>query len=184
MYITNNHASFHLWWKKSLVKYQKVLKYYVHDCLQNFLLLLMFLLTAPMLKTVIFWLEFTLFFWKTSWSKLKSLLIPNLDLSEKIGSHQVRQDLALFNNLLALILNWNCVKSLVVTKIVQKIMFERDWDELEANNCFQRQWWKKYIMDKVQFSCEIVQYGKILISIFHQFLLASKKIGGRLGTRL
>ena len=62
MYITNNHASFHLWRKKSLVKYQKVLKYYVHDCLQNFLLLLMFLLTAPMLKTVIFWLEFTLFF--------------------------------------------------------------------------------------------------------------------------
>ena len=29
MFITNNHASFRLWWKE---KYQKVSKYYVHDC--------------------------------------------------------------------------------------------------------------------------------------------------------
>ena len=32
MFITNNHASFYLWWKK-LVKYQKVLKYYAYDCI-------------------------------------------------------------------------------------------------------------------------------------------------------
>ena len=32
MFITNNHASFHLWWKENLVKYQKVSKYYVHHC--------------------------------------------------------------------------------------------------------------------------------------------------------
>ena len=32
MFITNNHASFHLWWKQNLVKYQKILKYYVHYC--------------------------------------------------------------------------------------------------------------------------------------------------------
>ena len=30
--ITNNHASFHLWRKEILVNYQKVSKYYVHDC--------------------------------------------------------------------------------------------------------------------------------------------------------
>ena len=29
---TNNHASFHLWWKENLIKYQKVSKYYAHDC--------------------------------------------------------------------------------------------------------------------------------------------------------
>ena len=32
MFITNNHASFHLRWKENLVKYQKASKYYVHDC--------------------------------------------------------------------------------------------------------------------------------------------------------
>ena len=33
--------------KKNLVKHQKVSKYYDHDCLQNFLLIFMSLLTAP-----------------------------------------------------------------------------------------------------------------------------------------
>ena len=32
MFVTNNHASFHLWWKENLVKHQEVSKYYVHDC--------------------------------------------------------------------------------------------------------------------------------------------------------
>ena len=50
MFSSNNHASFHLWSQENLVKYQKVLKYYVHDFLQNFLLLFMFLLTAPIVK--------------------------------------------------------------------------------------------------------------------------------------
>ena len=31
-FITNNHASFHFWWKKSLIKHQKVSKYYEQDC--------------------------------------------------------------------------------------------------------------------------------------------------------
>ena len=35
--------------EKKKVKYQKVSKY-VHDCLQDFLLLFMFLLTAPIVK--------------------------------------------------------------------------------------------------------------------------------------
>ena len=30
MFITNNDAFLHLWWKKKLVKYQKVSNYYVH----------------------------------------------------------------------------------------------------------------------------------------------------------
>ena len=30
--ITNNHAPFHLWCRKSLIKCQKVSKYYDRDC--------------------------------------------------------------------------------------------------------------------------------------------------------
>ena len=32
MFITNNHASFHLWGKEILVKCQKVFKYYFYGC--------------------------------------------------------------------------------------------------------------------------------------------------------
>ena len=50
MFITNNNALIQLWWKENSVKYQKVSKYYVHDCLQDFLSLFMFLLTALIVK--------------------------------------------------------------------------------------------------------------------------------------
>ena len=37
---------------KYLVKYQKVSKYYANDCLQNFILLFMSLLTAPIVNNI------------------------------------------------------------------------------------------------------------------------------------
>ena len=46
--------------------------------------------------------------------------------------------------------------------------------------------WKN-ILDKLYFSCQIVQYGKTLISIFQQFSASIKNtlsLKGRLGTRL
>ena len=50
MFVANNHALFHLWLKQNLKKCQQVSKYFFHDCLQNFLLLLMFLLTASIVQ--------------------------------------------------------------------------------------------------------------------------------------
>ena len=50
MFISNNRAPFHLWWKENLVKQKKVSKYYENDCLQIFLLLFMSLLTAKFVK--------------------------------------------------------------------------------------------------------------------------------------
>ena len=47
---TNNHILFYLWWKENLLNHQKVWKYYKHDCLQNFLLLFISLLTALTIK--------------------------------------------------------------------------------------------------------------------------------------
>ena len=32
MFISNNRASFHLWWNENLVRYQKISKYYQNDC--------------------------------------------------------------------------------------------------------------------------------------------------------
>ena len=45
MFVAKNRASFNLW-EENLVKHQKVSKY-ENDCLQNFILLFMTLLTAP-----------------------------------------------------------------------------------------------------------------------------------------
>ena len=46
--------------KGKLAKHQKASKYYENDCVQNFLLLLMILVTAKYLRTVIYRLESTL----------------------------------------------------------------------------------------------------------------------------
>ena len=76
-----------------------------------------------------------------------------MDLSKKIGKTviQVRQNLALFRNLVALSLCWNCMKTLIVTKIVVKMNFEEAWDTLEAENIFQRQSWTNYVRQTVVF---------------------------------
>ena len=41
--ITNNHASFHFWWKENLINHQDVSKYHEQDCLQHFYLLFVFI---------------------------------------------------------------------------------------------------------------------------------------------
>ena len=49
-FITNNHASFHFWWKKNLVSNQKLPKHYDHGCLQSFLLLFLSSLTVSIVE--------------------------------------------------------------------------------------------------------------------------------------
>ena len=46
MFISNNRASLHLWWKENLVKHQKLSKYFEIDFFQIFTFLLMSLLRA------------------------------------------------------------------------------------------------------------------------------------------
>ena len=58
---------------------------------------------------------------------------------EKQFSYIVRQILALFCNLVAVILGKSCVKGIRVKKIVKEIVFEEVWGKLEARNCSQGQ---------------------------------------------
>ena len=51
MFVSNNRPSIHLLVKGNLVKHQKVSKYYEIDCLQNFILFFMLLLTTKFVKT-------------------------------------------------------------------------------------------------------------------------------------
>ena len=56
MFITNNHESFHLWWKKNLVEHEKVSKYYDQDCRK--LIFERFLLKLATESTYIFQSQF------------------------------------------------------------------------------------------------------------------------------
>ena len=119
MIFNKNRVSFHLLWKENLVKHQKVSKYYDH--LQNFLLLFRSLLTAQIAKTVIFWVEFTLFFSKDvldqTWTSFKF----RPQWKDRKSSYQVRPILTLFCNLFPLILGWKCVEDQEIIKIVKQI---------------------------------------------------------------
>ena len=99
----------------------------------------MSLLTGLIVKTIIFWLEFTISFLK---KVLNSKFGPQWKYRK--SSYKVRQMLALICNLVVLILSSNCAKGLRVTKIVKQIKFEAVWGKLEASNCFQRQSFTKY----------------------------------------
>ena len=68
----------------------------------------------------------------------------------------------------------------------KKTKFEGVWGDLEKEKCFQRQSSTKYLKLTL-FPCEIVHYGKILISVFQELFSSLKEIfilGFRLGTRL
>ena len=79
-----------------------------------------------------------------------------------------KRKLSCFWNLLTLILNWNCMKSVTVRKSVQKFNFEGDWGELETKSYFQRQSSKKYMRQTLIFvwTSPILE---ILIHFFKQF---------------
>ena len=106
---------------------------------QSFLLLFMSLLRASIVKRVIFWLEFTLSFWKDTldqtWKSSNTKLGPQWKDQE--GSSKVRQVFGSFFSLVALILGWNSVKGVRLTEFVKKKKkkkIEWVWRELKAKN--------------------------------------------------
>ena len=82
----------------------------------------MSLLRASIVKRVIFWLEFTLSFWKDTldqtWKSSNTKLGPQWKDQE--GSSKVRQVFGSFFSLVALILGWNSVKGVRLTEFVKK----------------------------------------------------------------
>ena len=57
-----------------------------------------------------------------TWSSFKTEFGPRRKYRET--SYRVRQNLALFRNLVALILGWYCVKGLIFAKCIKEIGFE------------------------------------------------------------
>ena len=136
-------------------------RYYVHVFFQNFILRFMSLLTAPIVSRILAgnYLIFLkncpglnlsyncyshvlagidLIFQKNTldqtWRSFKIEFGPRQKYWKK--SYQVRKDLALFRNLVTLILGCYCVKGLMIAKIIKGIGFERARGKLGAKNCF------------------------------------------------
>ena len=98
MIIRNTRTLFRLWWKENLVKHPKVSKYYETDCLQNFLLFFMFLLTVKLVKNIHIEARiFSVFLknvLKQTWNSLNTKF--QLQWKHQNSSYQVRQILGLF----------------------------------------------------------------------------------------
>ena len=80
-----------------------------------------------------------------------------------------------FCNLIALIIDWNCVKGLRVTKIVKQIKFKAVWGKLGRKVCFQRQSLRKYLRQTLVFMRNSA-LRESPISIFHEFLASIESI--------
>ena len=91
------------------------------------------------------------------------------------SSYHVSQILTLFRKLVTLILGWNCVKDLRVTKIVREIQFEETWGVLEAKNCFQRQALTKYLRKSLVFMWNSALWEKFNFYFQRVFLLVLTK---------
>ena len=109
-------------------------------CLENFVLLFMLWLKAAIDKNS--HIEAGIYFIflqnlvKQTPKSFSSKFLPQW--KDRKSSYKVRQISVLFCNLFVLILGYNCVKGIRVTKIVKKNMFKEVWGELQTKNCFQR----------------------------------------------
>ena len=141
MFLSNNRPSFPLWWKQNLVKHQQVSKYYVNDCLQNFVLLFISLLPTKFVKNSHIWSKIYLIFLKNVLKQTWNSFNTKFQAQRKArnSSYQVWLILPQFFHLISLILRWSSVERLKVTKIVKEIKFEGVCGELESKWSFQRQ---------------------------------------------
>ena len=138
--ISNNCSSLHLWWTENLVKLQQVSKYDEKDCLQIFLLLLMSLLETKFVKNSHILGKIYLIFLKNVLKKTRNSFNTKFQAQWKAcsSSYQLKQILAVFFDLISLILGQSSVEVLGVNEIVKEIKFEGVLDKLKSKKIFQR----------------------------------------------
>ena len=138
LFITNNRPSFNSWLKETVVKRQEVSKYYENDCLQNFLLRFMSLLKANFVKNIHIWARIYFLLAKSLLQQNRNSFNTIFQPQSKFrkSSYEVRQLLAVFCYLIALILGENSVKSFGVIKIVKEIMFGGIWRQVRFKKMF------------------------------------------------
>ena len=111
---------------------------YLNSCLVNLNLcsLFMFLLITPIVKNSHILAGMYSIFLKSVLDKTWKSLDTKFETQwkDRKSSYKVRKNLAISCNSVALILDWNCVKGIIVTKIVKNIKFEKNWNKLVTKN--------------------------------------------------
>ena len=118
-----------------------------------------------MLKTAIFWLNFTLFSVKKVFHQTSNSFNTEFEPKWKCqkSCFQVRQNLYFFSNVAGLVLGWNCVRGNKITKSYQNCKIQEVWRVLE------------WIVNKKSFP-KIIIDGKFKTnSSFHVKLRAPEK---------
>ena len=138
--INNNRPSFHLWWNKNLGKLQQVSKYYEKDCLRTCLFLFMSLLPTTFVKNshICGKIYFTFLknVLKQTWYSFNTKFQAQWKACS--SSYQLKQILAVFCDLIPLILGQSSVEVHGVTANVKEIKFEEVLDKLKSKKRFQR----------------------------------------------
>ena len=153
--------------QENFIKHQKVSKY-DHDCLKNFILLFLSLLTASIVKNShFFWLEFT------SQAKVQRLLIPSFDLSSE-KSLSSKKIFCTFLQISCYNFKLKLLKALELPKLLNKSNLKGAGASGEQSTvCGDSP--GQNISDKLVL-CEIVPYGKGSIFIFLGFFASIGKI--------
>ena len=127
--ISNNCSSLHLWWTENLVKPQQVSKYDEKDCLQIFLLLFMSLLPTKFVKNSHIWVKIYFIFLKNVLKQTRNSFNTKFQAQWKAcsSSYQLKQILAVYCDLILLILGQSSVEVLGVTEIAKKLSLKRFW---------------------------------------------------------
>ena len=137
--ITKNGTSCHLWSKETLVKHQKISKYYENNCPTNFILLFLSLLAPPIVKRSQIYSGIYFIFLKhalrETWRCFDIKFIPQW--LDRKSSYQVNQSLATeFLQLNCPYFRLKLCEISWVTKIVKEVMFGEVWGELETKKFF------------------------------------------------
>ena len=126
MFRSNNCTLFHFWWKKNLVKHQKVSKYYEIDCLQDSVFLFMFLLTVKFVNNSHIYESIFLFLvtnvLKQTWNSFNTKFQPHW--KDRKSTYQVRQ---IFGPFLLLICSDFRLKQLESLQSYQKTQRNEVW---------------------------------------------------------
>ena len=171
--MSNNQASFYLWWMENLLSHQNILKYYEHECLKNFVLLVMPLFSVLFVKSSYILTGICFAFLRNHPRRDLKGFQYQIRSSVKGSGKQLpcKTNFRLFLEISYSDFSRNSVKGFRVTKIFDQIKFEGVWGELEARNCSQRQSLTKYLRQDSSFPVEWSTNGKVQFLFFRRFLL-------------
>ena len=136
MFITNNHASLYLFWKVKFGKVARILKK-LCPLLSVEVSFALYVFTPNVWNSHFLVGVYFIFLKKRRYANLKVFqfgIYTSMKRSEKESS--IRTKFTFSCKVVVAILGWNCVKSIIVTKIVLKNQVWSRVDRVWSKNCF------------------------------------------------